>query len=140
MLKRLNDALPGLVLGIIFYGIAIELVGVWFVSDKLRFTSGLMIGIVTAIGMAIHMAVVLLDAVDFAGAEKAKRRIIAKSILRYVVVVVIFLVMMIFHLGSLFSAFLGVMGLKASAYMQPLMHKAFMKMQGRGDVSPDNVE
>lgn len=140
MLKRLNDALPGLVLGIIFYGIAIELVGVWFVSDKLRFTSGLMIGIVTAIGMAIHMAVVLLDAVDFAGAEKAKRRIVAKSILRYVVVVVIFLVMMIFHLGSLFSAFLGVMGLKASAYMQPLMHKAFMKMQGRGDVSPDNVE
>lgn len=140
MLKRLNDALPGLVLGIIFYGIAIELVGVWFVSDKLRFTSGLMIGIVTAISMAIHMAVVLLDAVDFAGAEKAKRRIIAKSILRYVVVVVIFLVMMIFHLGSLFSAFLGVMGLKASAYMQPLMHKAFMKMQGRGDVSPDNVE
>lgn len=140
MLKRLNDALPGLVLGIIFYGIAIELVGVWFVSDKLRFTSGLMIGIVTAIGMAIHMAVVLLDAVDFAGAEKAKRRIIAKSILRYIVVVVIFLVMMIFHLGSLFSAFLGVMGLKASAYMQPLMHKAFMKMQGRGDVSPDNVE
>ena len=140
MLKRLNDALPGLVLGIIFYGIAIELVGVWFASDKLRFTSGRMIGIGAAIGMAIHMAVVLLDAVDFAGAEKAKRRIIAKSILRYIVVVVIFLVMMIFHLGSLFSAFLGVMGLKASAYMQPLMHKAFMKMQGRGDVSPDNVE
>ena len=28
MLKRLNDALPELVLGIILYGIAVELVGV----------------------------------------------------------------------------------------------------------------
>ena len=31
MLKRLNDALPELVLGIVLYGIVIELVGVWFV-------------------------------------------------------------------------------------------------------------
>ena len=39
MLKRLNDALPELVLGIILYGIAVELVGVWFVTDKLRYTT-----------------------------------------------------------------------------------------------------
>ena len=39
MLKRLNDALPELVLGIIVYGIAVELVGVWFVTDKLRYTT-----------------------------------------------------------------------------------------------------
>ena len=45
MLKRLNDALPELVLGIIVYGIAVELVGVWFVTDKLRYTTGLVIGI-----------------------------------------------------------------------------------------------
>ena len=43
MLKRLNDALPELVLGIIVYGIAVELVGVWFVTDKLRYTTGLVI-------------------------------------------------------------------------------------------------
>ena len=32
MLKRLNDALPELVLGIIVYGIVVELAGVWFVT------------------------------------------------------------------------------------------------------------
>ena len=37
MLKRLNDALPELVLGIIVYGIVVELAGVWFVTDKLRY-------------------------------------------------------------------------------------------------------
>ena len=36
MLKRINDALPGLVVGIILYGIVIQLTGVWFVEDKLR--------------------------------------------------------------------------------------------------------
>ena len=33
MLKRLNDALPGLVAGIVFYGTAVELLGVWFVKN-----------------------------------------------------------------------------------------------------------
>ena len=64
MLKRLNDALPELVLGIILYGIAVELVGVWFVTDKLRYTTGLVIGIALAVGMAVNMAIVLRDAVE----------------------------------------------------------------------------
>ena len=34
MLRRLNDALPGLVLGIIVYGAAVFLAGIWFVPDK----------------------------------------------------------------------------------------------------------
>ena len=51
MLKRLNDALPELVLGIIVYGIVVELAGVWFVTDKLRYTTGLVIGIALAVGM-----------------------------------------------------------------------------------------
>jgi len=56
MLRRLNDALPGLVLGIIVYGAAVFLAGIWFVPDKLRFTTGLAIGIALACGMAVNMA------------------------------------------------------------------------------------
>lgn len=66
MLRRLNDALPGLVLGIIVYGAAVFLAGIWFVPDKLRFTTGLAIGIALACGMAVNMAVVLRDAVETA--------------------------------------------------------------------------
>ena len=57
MLRRLNDALPGLVLGIIAYGAAVFLAGIWFVPDKLRFTTGLAIGIALACGMAVNMPV-----------------------------------------------------------------------------------
>ena len=63
MIRRLNSALPALLLGILIYGVIVELAGVWFVEDKLRYSTGLWIGIALACGMAIHMAVVIEDAV-----------------------------------------------------------------------------
>ena len=45
MFKRINEALPGLLLGILFYGILVELIGVWFVEDKWAYSIGLAIGI-----------------------------------------------------------------------------------------------
>lgn len=138
MLKRLNDALPGLIMGILVYGALVEVLGVWFVEDKLRYTTGLGIGIALACGMAVNMAVVLQDAVDVYGESHARARIVGKSILRYVIVVVIFFVMMKFHLGNLITAFIGVFGLKASAYLQPVAHNWYLKRKGRGDVSSDS--
>jgi ABC-type polysaccharide transport system permease subunit len=127
MLRRLNDALPGLVYGILIYGVAVELIGVWFVSDKLRFTTGLCIGIAVACGMAINMAIVLRDATDTLGENRAQMKIIMKSVLRYLIVVVVFFVMMKFDLGNIYSAFIGVIGLKVSAYLQPAAHKFIAK-------------
>ena len=130
MLKRLNDALPELVLGIILYGIAVELVGVWFVTDKLRYTTGLVIGIALAMGMAVNMAIVLRDAVEIYGGEHAQAKI----------VVIVFFVMMKFNLGNLFTAFIGVLGLKISAYLQPFTHKFVLKLQGRVETPSESSD
>lgn len=140
MLKRINNVLPELVLGIIVYGIVVELAGVWFVADKLRYTTGLLVGILIACGMAINMAIVLQDAVDIYGESHAQSKIIAKSVLRYVVVVIVFFVMLKWNLGNLVTAFTGVFGLKVSAYLQPFTHKAIKKLQGRGDESSDSED
>lgn len=138
MLRRLNDALPELILGIVVYGVLAELIGVWFVTDKVRYSTGLLIGITLAVGMAVHIAVVIRDAVELYGERGAGNKVIGKSVLRYVVVVIVFFVMMKFRLGSLFSAFIGVLGLKIAAYLQPFTHKVILKLQGRGDESSDN--
>ena len=140
MLKRLNDALPGLILGILVYGVLVELIGVWFVSDKIRYTTGLAIGIALACGMAVNMAVVLQDAVDIYGESRAQSKIVAKSILRYMLVVIVFFVMMKWNLGNPIIAFIGVLGLKVSAYFQPFAHRFITKLQGRGDVSSDSED
>ena len=139
MLRRINDALPGLVLGIVIYGIVIELAGVWFVEDKLRYTTGLLIGISLAAGMAVNIAVVIRDAVEIYGEDGAKNRVIIKSVLRYLIVVVVFFVMMKFNLCNLFTAFIGVLGLKVSAYLQPFTHKVILRLQGRGDSSSESI-
>ena len=123
MLKRLNEALPGLVLGIIIYGILLQAVGVWLVDDKLRYSTGLWIGIGCALFMAIHMAMSIEDAVCIGTEDGAKKKTIASAMFRYVVVLVVLVVMCYFHLGSILPAFFGVLGLKFSAYAQPLFYR-----------------
>lgn len=130
MLKRLNDALPGLVGGILLYGALIWAGAIWFVSDRIFFTAGLAVGIVLAIGMAVHMAWVLFDVVNFTDAKKAGGRILAKSILRYVVVIGIFVWLYISGFGSLVAAFVGMLGLKIAAYLEPVVQRTFAKAGG----------
>ena len=129
MLKRLNEALPGLVLGIIIYGILLQFTGVWLVDDKLRYSSGLWIGIGCALFMAIHMAMSIEDAVSIGTEDGAKKKTIAGAMIRYVVVLLVLAVTFYFNLGMILPAFFGVLGLKISAYAQPL----FYRLRGRKD-------
>lgn len=140
MIRRLNSALPALLLGILIYGVIVELAGVWFVEDKLRYSTGLWIGIALACGMAIHMAVVIEDAVALQGENGAKNKVILQSLLRYIVVVAVFFVTAKFRLGNFIMAFIGVLGLKAAAYMQPFIHKVLYLKEGKDQRSSDSTE
>lgn len=137
MLRRINDALPGLVAGIILYGIIIQITGVWFVEDRVSYSIGLWYGITIAIGMAINLAKVIFDSVTIYGEENANRRIIMKSVMRYAVVVILFFILGYFKFGSLYTALIGILGLKVSAYVQPLFQKIAGKLSGRSDATPD---
>ncbi|MBQ8040273.1 MAG: hypothetical protein IJ274_10460 [Lachnospiraceae bacterium] len=139
MLRRLNNVLPELILGIIVYGVLAEVIGIWFVTDKLAYTIGLVAGVLMACGMAINMASVILDTMDgYVGEAGARVRVAGKAALRYCIVAVLFMVMAKFEIGNFYASFIGVLGLKISAYLQPFTHKVILKLQGRGDESSDN--
>lgn len=123
MLKRLNEALPGLVLGIFIYGILLQLTGIWLVDDKLRYSTGLWIGIGCALFMAIHMAMSIEDAVSIGTEDGAKKKTIASAMFRYVIVLLVLVAMCYLNLGMILPAFFGVLGLKISAYVQPLFYR-----------------
>ena len=123
MLKRLNEALPGLVLGIIIYGILLQITGMWLVDDKLRYSTGLWIGIGCALFMAIHMAMSIEDAVSIGTEDGAKKKTIASAMFRYVIVLLVLVAMCYLNLGMILPAFFGVLGLKISAYVQPLFYR-----------------
>ena len=135
MLKRINPSLPGLVVGILIYGVLVQMTGVWFVEDKMGYSIGLWYGIAIGIGMAINLATVIYDAVTFDGEGNANKRVAAKSMLRYMVVAILFGILGYFEFGNLFTAFLGVMGLKFSAYAQPLLNKLVNKLTGSSDAT-----
>ena len=127
MLRRINDVLPELILEMLVYGLIIQLAGVWFVEDKLRYSVGLWIGIAVAIGMAINMAIVIRDSIELAAEKPAQMRTTLFSMLRYIVVVIMFVVVVYFKLGNVITMFVGVMGLKIAAYVQPFVHKFLSK-------------
>ena len=128
-MKRLNQALPMLVLGILAYGLLVELIGVWFVGDKIRYTTGLIIGIACAIGMAIHIAMIIEESVRIG--EGHEKLLSFKSVLRYLVLCAVMIVMSYFKLGNMFTAIIGILGLKVSAYAQPLLNKFIAKLNNR---------
>lgn len=133
MLRRINPILPELIGELFVYGLLLQVTGIWFVDDRVRYSTGLWIGIVLAAGMAVNMAVVIFDTVELMAEKQASRRSALFSVIRYLVVVAAFVLVGIFHLGNLISMFLGVMGLKAAAYLQPLTHKFITKHIRRGD-------
>ena len=128
-MKRLNQALPMLVLGILAYGLLVELIGVWFVVDKIRYTTGLIIGIACAIGLAIHIAMIIEESVRIG--EGHEKLLSFKSVMRYLVLCVVMIVMSHFKLGNMFTAIIGILGLKVSAYAQPLLNKFIAKLNNR---------
>lgn len=121
-IRSINSALPGLLVGILLWGMICQLVGVFLVTDKVNYSIGLWVGVITAVFMAFHMAYGLNIAVmkDAKGAQATATK---QNIIRYLIVVLILGILMITKVGNPLVAFLGIMGLKVSAYLQPIFQK-----------------
>lgn len=125
-LNGLNDVLPDLLIGILLYGVVCEAVGLIFVKDRLFYSIGLLIGILCAMGMAVHMAWSLNMALDL-GESGAVKKMQLHNLLRYGIVVVVIFALWLSGIGNPVVAFLGIMGLKVAAYLQPFTHKLFRR-------------
>lgn len=125
-LKQISDVLPDLLIGILIYGVLCEVIGMFFVKNRLYYSIGLAIGIICAMAMAIHMAWSLNIALDL-GEEGAVSKMKMHNLIRYGVLVVIFGLLMVSNVGNPLVAFLGIMGLKVAAYIQPFTHKLFRR-------------
>ncbi len=121
-----NKTLLELISGIFIYGIICQIIGGILVEDKLGYSSGLWIGIVTAVAAAVHMWHSLDRALDF-DEGTAGKKMQAQSIVRYVVIVIIMGLTMINGVTNPLAAFLGIMSLKVAAYLQPFTHKLLIR-------------
>lgn len=108
--------------GIVFWGVICQVAGIWFVKDKTAYSIGLWIGITMALLAGLHMWITLDRA--FGGTEAdVTRQMITANVLRYVVIVIVFALVAVSGIGNPLMTFLGIMGLKVAAYLQPFTHK-----------------
>ncbi|MBO6015097.1 MAG: hypothetical protein J6P60_00725 [Lachnospiraceae bacterium] len=119
---RTNKTLQEMLFAMPFCGIVCQLTIVWFVKDRAAYTIGLWLGVFMAACMAVHMTYALERAFDFDSAT-AQKILMKQNLLRYGFVVVVCALIMISGFINPLSAFLGLMSLKVSAYLQPFTHK-----------------
>lgn len=117
-----KKVLKELLIGILLYGILLQLIPVWFLADKAAYSRALWPGIIMAALMALHMYRTLDRALD--NGMGAQKSVVTNSMLRYMAAVIVLAAVQYTGIGSPVVTFIGIMGLKAGAYMQPFVHKA----------------
>lgn len=142
-MKKFNTTLVELWAGTVLFTVVALVAGIWFVENKTAYALGLAVGTLTAGFMAWHMArsidkVIAKAELGVDGSASMR----ASSLLRYGLVILILV-------GAAFvsdwmnpiSVFIGVMGLKVAAYLQPFTHKIVFKVFGwEEEVYPEMPE
>ena len=139
MIKRLKAAefraLLELMTGVLLFGLICWLAALPFPIDQGRYAAGLWIGILLAWINALLMWRSLNKA--FLGDEKyAVRQMAGGYILRYLLIAVVLLAVYFLDVGYVLATFMGVMGLKIGAYLQPLTHKFYNRLFHETDPVP----
>ena len=126
MKRKINETLSELLLGIVLWGIFWQAAGVWFVPDKLSCSVGLWCGVASALLCAAHIYRSLDKALDLQEKD-AQKYMMSRSMMRYGFIIVVLLLLIATGAGNPLCCFLGIMGLKIAAYLQPLLHRVVEK-------------
>lgn len=124
-----NETLTEMFLGILVFGAVIWIGGIWLVKDRLMFTGGLWLGILIACLAVWHMWKGLDTGLDLG--NNAVKYMVRQNMIRYGLIVVSYGIICVWELGNPVAAFIGIMGIKAGAYLQPLTHKFITKRKRR---------
>lgn len=134
-LKKINRTLLEMELGILFWGIACQTVGAFFVKDGLYYAKSLWFGILFGAASLFHMYRSLDRALDLPEKD-ANKRIFRAYLIRYVLFASILFIIMITEVMNPLIVFLAYMGMKVAAFLQPITHKLCNKLFHETDPVP----
>ena len=121
-----HDILTELLTGIISLGILIQIGMAIAFENYLYNAIGLWAGIGIAIFMAIHLKRSIEDELDL-GEEGAMKHARTAYATRMLITFIVLGVVIYFKLGNPITVVIGIFPLNLSAYLQPLIHKIFLK-------------
>ena len=121
-INKYNRTMVELLGVILLWGGLVQITGVWFVKEPGAYSLGLWLGVGIGLLAGFHMWYSLDRA--FSGSEgDVTKKMITANLLRYFVIFVLFAILAFTGVGNPVMVFVGIMGLKAAAYLQPFAHK-----------------
>lgn len=121
MKRKIDSTLFELCLGIFLYGVIFEIILLFF-SREISYSLGLWIGIVLAMMGSVHMWWSLDRGLDMAEKDAVKSMGV-NNIIRYLVLVLVTAILIYTGFANPIFTFCGYMGMKLSAYLNPLIHR-----------------
>lgn len=115
--------------GILLWNLLLAVFGCAFAPlmgwSRISVFLGVVIGLAAAVVMLIHMAVITEKVLDSADQSYANKTTVIHSMIRKFIYIIL-LVLLIWKFPQInpLAVVLGSMGLKAGAYLQPLLHRA----------------
>lgn len=123
--QKVKRTIFEMLLGVGIYTVILEAAGLLLTrGPKAPVVLGTLLGAVLAAAMTMHMGNTLDISMDM-GEEGAKRKIVVSYLIRWILAVVVFVVAYFSGFFNMLAVFFGLLGLKAGAYLQPLIHKVF---------------
>lgn len=120
---RFSETVVEMWIGELIFGLVCELAGVWFVKDKIGCSIGLWLGIILSIFCTWHMYYSIDRSLSFTNEKDAGKYLGSRYLIRYFAIIALIVVLYFTGIGDVFTAFLGYLGMKPAAYIQPFIHK-----------------
>ncbi|MCH5275732.1 MAG: hypothetical protein J1E65_07815 [Lachnospiraceae bacterium] len=138
-LKKIDRAILELITGILVFVVLCQLVGLLLPFDRQKYAFGLWSGGLMACVLAVHMWKSLNKA--FLCDEKTAAKIMSGGyLIRYLLTAAYLVFLFYTGAGYVLAGFLGVMSLKAGAYLQPPIHKYYNRLFHETDPVPRPLE
>lgn len=130
---RIDETLKELLTGIVLFDGVALLAGVWFVKQPLHYIVGVLAGEALAVFGAIHMyhSISRNLEVNIARESAANAYSVRSSMIRYAVILAVFVFFCLTDIAYPLAVFLGIMGLKAGAYLQPFTRRYLFKKKNQ---------
>ena len=127
----MDETLKELLIGISLFEILAVVIGIWFVDSPVKYVLGILAGGILAVCSAIHMYWSIRKnlEINMDNESGANAYSVKSSMMRYAVILIVFLFFCLTDIAYPLAVFLGIMGLKAGAYLQPFTHKYLFRKQ-----------
>ncbi|WP_367569065.1 ATP synthase subunit I [Lacrimispora sp.] len=122
--KETKNLLLEVSAGIAIFTVA-AMAAAFFIYPKGSVFAGLLLGMVMALAMFLSMALVLEGSMKTEDPKTVQKRSMIGSVIRYLLLIVIMVVIISRFSGYInpVAVVIGVLGLKAGAFLQPVIHK-----------------